>query len=316
MMITRNVSKTTTLTCSFVRPISTTKGSSCNCCGLPFSWCYKKSNGALFDKMRNSLDGKAVSYPKRPISFLLETPRKQPYSKKYPEESKETNQFGGPKNYEAIDQIIENNRKWAETKIAADPDFLAMLQRPQKPKFLYFGCSDSRVPANEILGLGPGELFVHRNVGNLIPGNDLSALSVIEFAVGKLEVSDIIVTGHYDCGAIRAASSRQDLGMLENWFRLIRDVYRLHRDYLDSIDDDDERLNKLVELNVIEQCLNLYKTGVVQRRRIQTHNLGIPMVPRIHGLVFSPLDGLLKRLKVNYARRVGSLEHIYGLYDP
>lgn len=177
-------------------------------------------------------------------------------------------------------------------------------------------------------------MFVHRNIGNQVPGNDLNALSVLEYAVGHLGVTDIIVTGHYECGAIRAATSRQDLGMLENWLRLIRDVYRLHKDYLDLINDDELRHRTLVELNVIEQCLNLYKTGIVQRKRIQTRtNLMLEndsasedkkrttkeieqdVYPRIHGMVFNPADGILKKLPVNFERRVGSLDHVYGLYN-
>eukprot|EP01036_Dinobryon_divergens_P027832 gene27832-36670_t len=228
-----------------------------------------------------------------------------------------------------LKSILDNNRKWVEEKNQTDPDFFANLIKPQKPKYLYFGCSDSRVPANEILGLGAGEVFIHRNIGNLVPGNDLNALSVLEYAVRHLGVTDIIVTGHYDCGAIRAATSRQDLGLLENWLRQIRDVYRLHKDYLDLISDDEQRHFSLVELNVIEQCLNLYKTGVVQRKRYQTRkelllkaspstqkaNVEDDVYPRIYGMVFNPADGYLKKLTVNFERRVGSLDHIYGLYD-
>lgn len=213
-----------------------------------------------------------------------------------------------------IDDILSRNKKWAQGIKDKDPLYFQKLSQIQKPKFLYFGCSDSRVPANDILGLRPGDVYVHRNVGNLVPGNDLNSLSVLEFAVEHLEVTDIIITGHYDCGAIKAATSPNDLGILENWLRLIRDVYRLHRDYLDSIEDDREFHRKLVELNVIEQCINVYKTGVVQRRRINSSKKGEEATPRIHGLVFDPSEGILRKLKVNFAARVGSLEHIYGLY--
>eukprot|EP00981_Chlorochromonas_danica_P011301 scaffold3867_cov150-Ochromonas_danica.AAC.3 len=172
----------------------------------------------------------------------------------------------------------------------------------------------------------PREVFVHRNVGNQVPANDLNALSVLEYAVTHLGVTDIIVTGHYDCGAIRAATSRQDLGTLEHWLRLIRDVYRLHKDYLDLIKDEEQKHTTLVELNVIEQCINIYKTGAVQRKRIQVRqellksgrrveDLGDDVFPRIHGMVFNPADGLLHKLPVDFSRRVGSLDHIYGLYD-
>eukprot|EP00595_Chromulina_sp_UTEXLB2642_P000731 CAMPEP_0196764580 /NCGR_PEP_ID=MMETSP1095-20130614/6464_1 /TAXON_ID=96789 ORGANISM="Chromulina nebulosa, Strain UTEXLB2642" /NCGR_SAMPLE_ID=MMETSP1095 /ASSEMBLY_ACC=CAM_ASM_000446 /LENGTH=260 /DNA_ID=CAMNT_0042120559 /DNA_START=42 /DNA_END=824 /DNA_ORIENTATION=- len=224
--------------------------------------------------------------------------------------------FSSPDDEDAhhIDKLLDNNKRWVKHNSENNPDYFAKLGQPQKPQYLYFGCSDSRVPANEILGLGPGEVFVHRNVGNLVPGNDLNALSVLEFAVDHLGVSDIIVTGHYNCGAVKAATATQDLGMLENWLRLIRDVYRLHRDFLDRIPNEQDRHRKLVELNVIEQCINIFKTGVVQRKRIQSKKEpGSKVVPRIHGLVFDTSEGILHRLDVDYSR-VGSLEAIYGLY--
>lgn len=215
-----------------------------------------------------------------------------------------------------ISKILSNNKEWVRTKLRDDPEFFNKLGMVQRPKFLYFGCSDSRVPANEILGLGPGEVFVHRNIGNQMPGNDLNALSVLEYAVGHVGITDIIVTGHYDCGAIRAAMTRQDLGLLENWLRLIRDTYRLHKEQLDQIVDLEERHCRLVELNVIEQCLNLYKTGIVQRKRFETRGkMGVDeMYPRIHGMVFKPSDGILKQLHIDFDKRIGSLQHIYNLY--
>lgn len=167
---------------------------------------------------------------------------------------------------------------------------------------------------------------MHRNVGNLIPGNDLNVLSVLEFAVGHLNVTDIIVTGHYDCGAVRASSVRQDLGTLENWLRLIRDVQRLHREQLDLIRDSEQKHRSLVELNVIEQCLNIFKVGVVQRKRLQVkqelisagmkdpQEIASNLFPRIHGMVFDPATGLLKSLPVDFEKRIGSLDSIYGLY--
>ena len=216
-----------------------------------------------------------------------------------------------------IDKILGNNKVWVNKRLQEDHDYFKKLGQVQRPKILYIGCSDSRVPANEILGLGPGEVFVHRNIGNQVPGNDLNALSVIEYAVGHVGVTDIIVTGHYDCGAIRAATTRQDLGLLENWLRLIRDTYRLHKEHLDHIDDLEERHCRLVELNVTEQCLNIYKTGIVQRKRFETRDkLGAAeMYPRIHGLVFKPSDGILKQLPIEFDKRVGSLQHIYNLYS-
>eukprot|EP00981_Chlorochromonas_danica_P011304 scaffold3867_cov150-Ochromonas_danica.AAC.6 len=244
-----------------------------------------------------------------------------------------------------VKSILQHNHQWVKEMNEQQPDFFKNLAKPQKPKYLYFGCSDSRVPANQILGLGPGEVFVHRNVGNQVPINDLNALSVLEYAVTHLGVTDIIVTGHYDCGAIRAATSRQDLGTLEHWLRAIRDVYRLHRREVDELENDEDKHLALVELNVIEQCINIYKTGktspvgvvmqltsplhgsgVVQRKRIQVReellksgrrveDLGDDVFPRIHGMVFNPTDGLLKKLPVDFERSIGSLDHIYGLYE-
>ena len=221
-------------------------------------------------------------------------------------------------NDEHVNEILNNNKRWVEETKLKDPEFFERLGKlKQKPKYLYFGCSDSRVPANQILGLGPGEVFVHRNIANMVPANDLNVLSVLEYAVAHLGVQDIIVAGHYDCGGVRAATKRQDLGLLENWLRLIRDVYRLHKDHLDHIDNLEERHHRLVELNVIEQCLNLYKTGVVQRKRLQssTASGGTEVLPRIHAMVFNPGEGILKKLNVDFDQRVGSLEHIYGLHD-
>ena len=184
------------------------------------------------------------------------------------------------------------------------------------------------------VGNRPGEVFVHRNVGNCVPGSDLNVMSVLEYAVAHLKVTDIIVAGHYDCGAVKAALSRQDLGILENWIRHIRDVYRLHQDYLDSIVDSEDRHRSLVELNVIEQCLTIYKTGVVQRTRMNARdeflqkledngsekvsdiNKHDEIYPRIHGMVFNPYDGLLVPLKVDLNKRAADFDHIYGLYDP
>lgn len=224
-----------------------------------------------------------------------------------------------------VNVLLKNNRQWIKENVDKDPEFLKKLSAPQKPRYLYIGCSDSRVPANEIIGLGPGEVFVHRNVGNQIPGNDLNVLSVLEYAIGTLDIKDILVVGHYDCGAVRAAERRQDLGTLENWLRLIRDVHRLHKETLSHISNEETRHKALVELNVVEQCLNLYKIGVIQRKRIQSEQALIAqgkdprkhrdeIVPRIHGMVFNFHDGSLKRIPVDFEHRVGSLDHIYGLY--
>eukprot|EP01035_Chromulina_nebulosa_P023204 gene23204-30078_t len=238
--------------------------------------------------------------------------------------------FSDGNNDSNVQQLLINNRNWVRDKKKTDPHFFTKLGVIHNPKYLYIGCSDSRLPVHQILGLNEGDVFVHRNVGNLVPSNDLNALSVVEYAISNVGVTDIIVTGHYDCGAVRAATSRQDLGLLEHWLRQIRDVHRLHKEYLDLIEDEEKKHSSLVELNVVEQCLNLYKTGAVQRAQIEVRknllekqalspvsgfNIDHEVYPRIHGLVFDPANGQLKKLKVDFSRRIGSLEHIYKLYD-
>ena len=199
-----------------------------------------------------------------------------------------------------------------------DPKFFEQLGKlKQKPKYLYIGASDSRVTTNQILGLPAGAVFVHRNIANQFQANDLNALCVLEYAVGHLGVQDILVCGTYGNEPIKLATAKQDLGLLENWLRAIRDVYRLHKDNLDTYANEGDKLNRLVELNAIEQCLNIYKTGVVQRKRLQTAEAsgGKEVLPRIHALVFNPATGLIKKLKVDFEKRIGSLDHIYGLHD-
>lgn len=181
--------------------------------------------------------------------------------------------------------------------------------------YSYIGCSDSRVPVNQIVGLGPGEVFVHRNVGNQVVGSDLNVHSGLEFAVKHLDVKHIIVTGHYDCGAVMAAAhSGRDLGLLEHWLRSLRDIYRNHHQVIDAIADPRKRHEKFVEVAVVEQCLNVYKTGVVQRKRQETHASGVQAYPRIHAMVFDPKEGLLKKLPIDFKKSVGKFRHIYDLY--
>jgi carbonic anhydrase len=213
-----------------------------------------------------------------------------------------------------IAQLLANNRQWVHEEVTKDPDFFKRVGGPQKPKYLYIGCADSRVPANQILGLGPGEVFVHRNVGNQVIGSDLNVLSCIEFAVQHLKVQHIIVTGHYDCGAVRAAAANQDLGLLENWLRSIRDVYRMHHRELLDIEDSELLHRRLVECNVIEQCLNVYKTAVVQRKRKECAISGDAAFPRIHAMVFDPKVGILHKLPVNFKKVLADFKNIYNLY--
>ena len=210
--------------------------------------------------------------------------------------------------------VFENNRAWAENIKSRDPEFFTRTSQCQAPKYLYFGCSDSRVTAEDMLGLGPGDVFVHRNVGALVPGNDLNALSVLEYAVAHLGVTDIICCGHYGCGAVKASCCNQDLGLLEPWLRMIRDVYRLHKDYLDTIKDPEEFHQRLVELNTIEQCTNVWKSAVVQKQWEKPFKEGqTEKLPRIHACVFDLKTGLLKKLKFNSSADLGNLTKIYSL---
>jgi carbonic anhydrase len=204
------------------------------------------------------------------------------------------------------EQLFENNKKWVADNIAKKADFLDKLSADQTPEYLYIGCSDSRVPANDIMGLEPGEVFVHRNIANLVISIDMNVMSVINYAVRHLKVKHIIVCGHYNCGGVKAAMTPTDLGILNPWLRNIRDVYRLHEAELDSITNEHDKYNRLVELNVLEQCLNVIKTAVVQEEYIDDG------YPRVHGWVFDLKTGLLKDLKFDFE---GSLKKIQKIYD-
>src|SRR5690606_21140019 len=173
------------------------------------------------------------------------------------------------------EKIFENNRKWIEQKTGSNKDFFKELASQQDPEYLYIGCSDSRVTAEEIMGVGPGEVFVHRNVGNLVHSIDLNAQTVINYAIRHLRVKHIIICGHYNCGGVRAAMEASDLGLLNPWLRGVRDVYRLHRTELNAISDDRKRYDRLVELNVEEQCINVIKTAALQ---LSVKETGFPIV--------------------------------------
>src|ERR1700744_3117830 len=177
------------------------------------------------------------------------------------------------------EQIFENNKKWVAEMKARDADFFEKLSADQTPEYLYIGCSDSRVPANEIMGLEAGEGFVHRNIANLVNPIDLNAMSVIEYAVAYLKVKHIIVCGHYNCGGVKAALTPADLGILNPWLRTIRDVYRLHEQELDAIEDEGAKYNRLIELNVIESCRSIIKTAAVQQSYLDNQ------YPIVHGWV-------------------------------
>ncbi|WP_212006298.1 carbonic anhydrase [Chitinophaga sp. HK235] len=203
-------------------------------------------------------------------------------------------------------QVFENNRKWVASKLATDADFFEKMADSQTPAYLYIGCSDSRVPTNEIMGLGAGEVFVHRNIANLVPNTDLNVMAVINYAVVHLEVKHIVVCGHYNCGGVKAAMQPKDLGILNPWLRNIRDVYRLHMDELNAITDEHDRYNRLVELNTQEQAINVIKTAAVQKSYLAK---GYPIV---HGWVYDLKNGLLKDLKIDFE---GVLHEIQKIYD-
>jgi carbonic anhydrase len=186
--------------------------------------------------------------------------------------------------------LLDNNRRWAARITAEDPEFFARLSRQQAPEYLWIGCSDSRVPANQIVGLLPGELFVHRNVANIVIHTDLNCLSVLQYAIEVLQVPHVMVCGHYGCGGVRAAMSHAELGLIDNWLRSIKDVYQDHRAALDAIDDVGARVDRLCELNVARQVANVCHTTIVQNAWRHGRTLSV------HGLIYDIHDGLLRDL--------------------
>jgi carbonic anhydrase len=208
---------------------------------------------------------------------------------------------------EAYKKVFENNRKWVDQMLENDPDYFERMAVDQTPDFLYIGCSDSRVPANVIMGLPPGEIFVHRNIANLVVNTDDNCQSVIHYAVNVLKVRHIVVCGHYGCGGIRAAMEPRDLGMLNGWLREIRDIYRLHKDELKVIVDPEERHRRLVEKNVLEQCTNVIKTACVQKSFLDT---GYPIV---HGWAYDMRSGLINDLNIDFEGILHNIQEIYDL---
>lgn len=189
-------------------------------------------------------------------------------------------------------QLLENNKAWASAKIGEDGGFFKRLSEVQSPGYLWIGCSDSRVPANEIVGLQPGELFVHRNIANVVPHSDLNCLAVIQYAVELLEIKHIMVTGHYGCGGIKAAMEKKDHGQIDNWLAHIKDIYRQHFDEISSIDGEESQCDRLCELNVAAQVRNVAKTSIVQNAWRQGKEL------TVHGWIYSLKDGVLHDLEV------------------
>jgi len=205
-----------------------------------------------------------------------------------------------------INKIFENNKQWVQDKLNLDKDYFKKLSEGQSPTILYIGCSDSRVTAEELMGLGPGDAFVHRNIANMIPNTDLNSMSVLNYAVRHLKVDHIIVCGHYYCGGVKAAMQSVDFGILNPWLREIRDVYRLHKDELNKIENEEGKYKRLVELNVEEQCVNVIKTAAVQ---LAYRDRGIT----VHGWVFDIKSGKIKDLKFDYDKVLKDIMEIYRL---
>lgn len=205
-----------------------------------------------------------------------------------------------------LDKVFKNNEEWIKNKLTKDSNYFEELGKGQNPELLFIGCSDSRVTAEELMGLGPGEVFVHRNIANMVSGTDLNAMSVVEYAVVHLEVNHVVVCGHYACGGVKAAMQSADLGILNPWLRNIRDVYRLHRNELNTIEDEEKRYDKLVELNVKEQCVNLIKAASVQKA---IRNRGL----KVHGWVFDIKSGKLIDLKIDFESYLENIREIYHL---
>jgi carbonic anhydrase len=191
------------------------------------------------------------------------------------------------------ERVFEHNQQWVAKQLQQDPAYFSHMADGQHPEFLYIGCSDSRVQPEDFMGVMPGEVFVHRNIANLVPNNDLSALSVVQYAVEHLNVKHIVVCGHYGCGGIKAALDNKDLGGLNTWIRNIDDVYRTYRTELDAITDKETQFRRLVELNVQEQCINIMKFSFIQHRRVNS------FYPHIYGWVYDIATGTVKDLEID-----------------
>lgn len=200
--------------------------------------------------------------------------------------------------------LLRNNRAWVEAQLAEDPEFFKRHAKGQKPQYLWIGCADSRLPPNIITGTGPGEMFIHRNIANLVVHTDSNMLSVLQYAVEELKISHVIVCGHYGCGGVAAALGNKDMGLINDWLRHIKDVSRMHRDELRAYATVEQQRRRLVELNVIEQVYNLGKTSIIQRAWHERR------APAIHGWVYDVADGLIRDLGVNF-RSADALDQFY-----
>jgi carbonic anhydrase len=205
-----------------------------------------------------------------------------------------------------LKRLFERNRAWAKSVKERDPEFFSRLAKQQAPEYLWIGCSDARVPANELMGMAPGELFVHRNIANLVHNIDTNLMSVLEFAINVLKVRHVMVVGHYGCGGVRAAVERQEFGLIDNWLRKIKDVYAANKEALDAEADPEKRLNLLCEINVRQQVLNICHTSIVQNAWREGRELAV------HGWIYSIADGLLKDLGFTIENAEG-VEPIYHL---
>lgn len=203
-------------------------------------------------------------------------------------------------------QLLDNNKLWVANKLEADPHFFDKLANGQQPPLLWIGCADSRVPANEIIGAQPGEVFVHRNIANMVIHSDMNMLSVLDYAVNILKVKHVIVCGHYGCGGVKAAMGSETYGLIDNWIRHIKDVYRFHHQELNLISNEIDRFNRFVELNVIEQVHDLAKTSIVQNAWKSGQILSL------HGWVYGVGSGVIKDLGVNVDSEI-DLEEVYQL---
>lgn len=202
--------------------------------------------------------------------------------------------------------LLENNKKWVAEKLSIDPNFFEKLYEVQEPPLLWIGCSDSRVPANQIVGAQPGDVFVHRNIANMVIHSDMNMLSVLDYAVNVLHIKHIVVCGHYGCGGIKAALSNKSFGIIDNWIRHIKAVYRLNKEELDAITDEDKRFDRFVELNVSEAIFDLAKTSIVQNAWKNNENL------TLHGWVYSVRNGIIKEI-VTGIKDNSSLDTVYQL---
>ncbi|WP_295841513.1 carbonic anhydrase [uncultured Apibacter sp.] len=207
-----------------------------------------------------------------------------------------------------FEKIFTHNDKWIAKKLSSDKKYFDKLSKGQNPEILYIGCSDSRVATEELLGAKPGEVFVHRNLANMVISTDFNVQSVITYAIDHLKIKQIIVCGHYYCGGVKEAMEAKDLGLLNPWLRNIRDVYRIHKDELNLIKSSEEKYNRLIELNVEEQCINLIKTASVQKAIIE-NNL------KVHGWIFDIRTGKLIDMKINFKKILKEIMEIYNLYE-